>query len=255
MFRKTVRSIVDPLGLGKFTRQAFVEFNLIGERILFCIKERPHPSESIFVAGSSRSGTTWLDELLFTVSGIQEIFEPLHPVRNHRVRELTGWGTTGRFYCGVNNYYLRPEENYPEWYAHWNDIFSGTFRNFGTDAKRVSYFPSKYLIKEIRANLMLGYLYDHFQPKIIYLVRHPCAVTYSRLMNNFGADVNDILSQEELVEDYLRPWIGKIEREKDRLGALAVWWQLKTWLPIGNYLRARIFLSHMRRWLLSRVRH
>ena len=61
-----------------------------------------------------------------------------------------------------------------------------------------------FLIKEIRANLMLGYLYDHFQPKIIYLVRHPCAVTYSRtFMNNFGADVNDILSQEELTcKDY-----------------------------------------------------
>jgi hypothetical protein len=40
-------------------------------------------------------------------------------------------------------------------------------------------------------------------------------------------DVKDILLQEELVDDYLRPWIAEIEQIKDPLTCHALWWALE----------------------------
>ena len=37
---------------------------------------------AIFLAGSGRSGTTWLSNIIAAMSGTQEIFEPLHPLWN-----------------------------------------------------------------------------------------------------------------------------------------------------------------------------
>jgi hypothetical protein len=108
------------------------------------------------------------------------------------------------------------------------------FRNYWTDYERTSWFPARFLIKEIRANLMLGWLYRRFQPRIIYLVRHPCAVVYSRLMapQPWHADVRDILVQEELVADHLQPWVSAIARERDLLGAHAVWWAVENHIAL-----------------------
>jgi hypothetical protein len=52
------------------------------------------------------------------------------------------------------------------------------------------------------------------------------------------ASVDDILNQEELVEDYLRPWVAAIELERDLVGAHAVWWAVEN-MVAGRELETR----------------
>lgn len=224
--KRNAKYIIDGAGLGHFTRQMYVEFMSTGEKVKFGRHGRPTPATSIFLAGSGRSGTTWITDVLCALPGVQQIFEPLFPPWNERVRQITGWDKRDPY---IRSIYLRPEEEYPEWEDLWHHILTGKFRNYWTDYERTSWFPSRFLIKEVRANLMLGWLYRKFQPRILYIMRHPCAVVYSRLAapQPWHADVQDILQQKELVEDYLSPWVSKIEHETDLLGAHAVWWAVE----------------------------
>jgi len=147
----------------------------------------------------------------------------MFPLWNDEIRLLTGWDRSDPYIRGV---YLRTEGEYREWEAYIDRILSGQIRNYWTDYDRSSYFPDRFLVKEVRANMMLGFIHRKFEPRIIHIIRHPCAVIYSRLAapTPWHADVKDLLCQEELVEDYIRPWIPEIEKEKDLIGAHAVLW-------------------------------
>lgn len=84
-------------------------------------------------------------------------------------------------------------------------------------------------------------------------MRHPCAVVHSRLnlQTPWHANVKDILSQEDLVEDFLHEWVGDIEKEKDLLGAHAVWWAVENFVALHE-LSSR---AHMRVYYESAVLH
>jgi hypothetical protein len=221
---KIIKPVADGLGIGGLARQGYVEMRLLGERAKFMVSGRPYPHTAILLAGSGRSGTTWITDLLCAFPGIQQIFEPLLPLWNSTVREITGWGNTDPH---LRSIYLRQSGDYAAWDRLWQQILTGRYRNYWTDYERNCYFPDRFLIKEIRANLMLAYLYKQFCPHIIYIVRHPCAVVQSRLAVKWHADVQDILVQDALVADYLSPWVAKIEKERDLLGAHAVWWAVE----------------------------
>jgi hypothetical protein len=224
--RSTISPIADTLHLGSLLRQMFVETRLLGEYSKFALHGYPAPSTSIILAGSGRSGTTWLTEVLCALPGVQQIFEPLFPPWNPQVRALTGWDKRDPYIRAI---YLRPEEENEDWQTEWQRILTGRVRNYWTDYNRSSYFPDRFLIKEVRANMMLGYLHRQFQPRIIYIMRHPCAVVYSRLAapQPWHADVQDILQQEDLLNDHLQPWVEAIAAETDVFGAHAVWWAVE----------------------------
>lgn len=239
-FRKN-KAIFDALGLGSFVRQAYVESQQIGEKLKFIFTKRPASSDVIFLAGSGRSGTTWITNVLCALPGVQQIFEPIFPLWNESVRQITGWDKRDPY---LRQKYLRPTADQPAWRSLWRRILEGRFRNYWTDYERTSYFPERFLVKEVRANLMLGFIYHWFQPRIIYILRHPCAVIHSRLAAPvpWHADVRDLIVQTELVEDYLLPWVKDIENETDLVGAHAVWWAVENRValdqlkPIPHYL-------------------
>jgi len=196
---------------------------MAGEMLKFFLSGRPAPSAAVILAGSGRSGTTWVADMLTDGTGLQQIYEPLHPVFVSQARVQTGFDGRDPY---LRLFYLQADNDDPTWRQFWASVLEGRLRNYWTNYAQIAWFPDRFLIKTIRANLMLGYLYDQFCPQIVYLTRHPCAVVYSRLrkvMVPWHADVSDILSQELLVEDYLRPWVGMIEQEHDLLGAHAVW--------------------------------
>lgn len=222
--RGRARESIRRLGLTSTFKKAYFEARLVGERIKFLFSERPSASDAVVVAGSGRSGTTWISSLILAAPGIQQIFEPLHPRHSSdEINSLTGWNSDKQ----TCSYYLRSGEEDLRWYSFWMRVLSGRVRNYWTDYDRSSYLPDRFLVKLIRANLMLGYIYENFCPRIVYIVRHPCAVVNSRLKVGWKADVSDILSQEQLIEDHLKPWVRDIEQERDVLGAQAVWWALE----------------------------
>jgi len=206
-------------------KRALVELALLGERLRFAAVGRPDPASAILIAGSGRSGTTWLLEIIARTRGVQPIFEPLYPTWSPTARRLTGHDGADRRY--LSSHYLRPAGAHPEWKAFLGDALTGKVRSYWTDFQRTSLFPARFALKMIRANLMLGYIYDHFRPRIVYITRHPCAVTRARVKLGWTADVSDILRQGELVEDHLRQHVDAIAAERDALGTHAVWWAVE----------------------------
>ncbi len=47
-----------------------------------------NPNNTIMVFGSMRSGSTWLAEVISSVNGHLQIFEPLHPVYVPEAKEV-----------------------------------------------------------------------------------------------------------------------------------------------------------------------
>lgn len=203
-------------------KRALVELALLGERLKFGLLGRPDASSAILVAGSGRSGTTWLMNVLSSGRGVQPVFEPLSPIWSERARRLTGHNRRDKRYLA--SHYLRPGEDHPEWHDFQADVLTGRVRSYWTDFERTSLLPDRFAINVIRANLMLGWICDRFHPAIVYVTRHPCAVVRARVRLGWKSDVADILSQEKLVEDYLVPHVDRIADEPDPLGTHAVWW-------------------------------
>ncbi|MFN2166915.1 MAG: hypothetical protein ACK2U9_11730, partial [Anaerolineae bacterium] len=197
---------------------------ILTERTANAFGHKPQPLAAVVLTSSSRSGSTWLADMLSTAARLQQIFEPLHPRYDPTISSLTGFDARRDHVC---SYYLRASGDYPEWHRWWQAVLAGRQRSAWTDAVPTVWFANGYLVKVIRANLMLGYVHDRFQPRLIYLVRHPCAVVQSRLALGWKADVRVLLEQEALVEDYLRPWIAWIENETDPAGAHALWWAVE----------------------------
>ncbi|MBI5841417.1 MAG: sulfotransferase domain-containing protein [Chloroflexi bacterium] len=237
-----LKSFIRKLGLEKEIKTAIINCGKWGEDFVHLYK-KPDPTNSILLAGSGRSGTTWLAGLICgSRKGVQEIFEPIHPTISAEIRKLTGFDEKDPY---VRSLYLRPHESYPQWEDLWHRILTGGFRNYWTDYhERWSYFPSIYLVKEIRANLMLGYIDLNFKPKIVFIIRHPCAVIYSRIkkvQKVWQASIRDILKQEDLVHDHLLPWVADIEHESDLVGAHAVWWAIENYIAQKQLSNSRYF--------------
>lgn len=222
--RRMVRRLALSLGVADDVKQAWVESRMLGERAKFLVRGRPEPSEAIVFVSSGRSGSTWFAELLATSTACQQIFEPLHPNLVPEAGRLTRWVTSPSRY---RSFYLPPDAESQQWHDFLERVLRGHVRNYWTDAVRTSYLPNRYLIKLIRGNLLIGYLCRHFNPYVLYLTRHPCAVVSSRIKVGWTASIADLLCQERLVEDYLSPWVAEIERERDPVGIHAIWWAVE----------------------------
>ena len=215
---------------------AWVAARQLGERTVFAFSGPPAPTTAILLASSGRSGSTWLGDMLAAGPGVQQIFEPLDPRNSAVYRRLMDW-PPGLTPSAFKRQYLRPDADAPEWVAFWEDVLCGRVRTYLTDYTRTSFFPKRFLIKTIRANMMLGFADERFHPRIVFLMRHPAAVINSmfyRVKAAWPADVQDLLAQEALVEDYLRPWVGEMERVSNAFEALAVWWAVENRVALAQ---------------------
>lgn len=225
--KNIVRSISYNLGIADIAKEWVVKARQIGELVKFSITERPSAASTILLAGSGRGGTTWVSEILTSLPNVQLIYEPLRPESVPDLWPITNWNPNEP--RRLRSYYLNAEDHSSQWHDFLEKMLTGQIRNYWTDVRRTSYFPNRFLIKAIRANLMLGYIYENFHPFIICLKRHPCATIASRLNapKPWYPSVQDLLAQEKLVEDYLRPWIADIEKDTDIVGANAIWWAVE----------------------------
>ncbi len=181
----------------------------------------------VLVAGSGRSGTTWVGNVLGACDRCIDVFEPLAP-----------WCELGkRAPCKTdalpNEGALRhvwDEENHEEWMHFWHTVLEGAvtdpwLRNDAEITKRLgdrqkgsvfenrmwwmirntlraglslSYdfrlrFAKHRIVKTIRANLILELLQQFFDPRIVYILRHPCAVIGSRISNGWPPGYNELV--------------------------------------------------------------
>lgn len=205
----------------------------VGSR--FYLNPSSELENSILVAGTARSGTTWLGDLIAAQLPCRILFEPFNP---NLVPE----------YHGFHYFqYMRPGTQDERFRAFAETVFTGNIRNHWIDRQNERIISQFRLIKEIRANLALKWLHDHFsQVPIVFLMRHPCAVVLSRMELNWATDtdIEPFLSQADLVADFLGDHLDFIRNAKTREEKHAIIWSISTMIPLRQFKAGQLKIVH-----------
>jgi len=176
--------------------------------------------DTLLVAGSGRSGTTWLGNIIAQCPGFMTLFEPFD---YRHVPELS---------VSSLRQYIRPDEKTHVLDKTISAVLRGKLRNEWMLSQNTRNLAWRILVKEIRANLFLGYIQNRFNSKIIFVVRHPCAVVLSRMELKWETHLDDFLNQQELVEDYLTPYVDLIHNANSEPVKHAVMWSIENMVPL-----------------------
>jgi hypothetical protein len=152
------------------------------------------PEQVLFVLGSGRSGTTWVQELLNRHDDHRVMFEPFNPRWVHAVRSLP------------EHAYLTEETISPEQAATVERVLAGHVRSPWVDQMSRPMVAHKRLVKDIRAHGLIGYVSRRWPTlRVVYVVRHPLAVMASASALNWSDRLDRRLAQPQLVRDHLEP--------------------------------------------------
>ena len=181
---------------------------------------------TVLVAGSGRGGTTWVAEVINTRNEFRDIFEPFNPSRVKVCRHF------------ANRQYLRPQNDDPQYLNPARFILSGRLRSDWSDAYNRRIVCHKRIVKDIRVNLLLKWIHVHFpEIPIIFVLRHPCAVVHSRMHLGWEDSLEDLLTQELLVEDYLKPFLPAIARANSAFERHLMLWCIENYVPLRELRR------------------
>ena len=188
--------------------------------------------DSVFLAGSGRSGTTWLSEVINQGGSYRYVFEPFNPVRV---------SAFGHF---KTKQYLRPGDVREEFLEPARLALTGGLRDPWTDRFNTRIVARRRLIKDIRANLLLAWMRANFPGMpIVLLLRHPCAVVTSRLALGWRDNLDETMEQRDLVEDFLLPMEGEIRAADDDFERHLFLWCIDNYVPLKQFGREGIHLA------------
>jgi len=197
--------------------------------------------DTIVVAGSPRSGTTWLLELLRTPPGRKALSEPLM-YEEARHEHGFSWRT-----------YLEPDAEAPTQRAYLQTILTGQlgispawyFEADSRPAQLVEHATrDRLVVKFCRLNRMLHWFCRQFDVRgPVFIVRHPCAVVASMLRHEAwddedmrGRSQSEHALHGDTLPDPLRDVFGPVlDRIETRVEVLATMWCLDHYVPLVHH--------------------
>lgn len=180
----------------------------------------PSLTATVLLAGSGRSGTTWLEEVIDRHHDHRVIFEPF---RASEVPQLAGM---------PHGLYLRPDDPATRWRTPIEAILRGRVRNRWMDHQNHVHIARRRLVKEIRANTLLKWLVVQFpELRVVWLVRHPLAVAASAQKLRWRDQLDALLAQPDLVADHLQPLLPVIASAETPFERLVVQWCIENLVP------------------------
>jgi Sulfotransferase family len=197
----------------------------------------------IFVAGTARSGTTWLAELLLRGSRRRLIFEPF---RNDRVPL---WSHA------AHRQYLRPDDSAPELIEPARKILTGVLRSDWADQHHTRLLTSGVLIKDIAANLMLKWLYRLSERSpFVLVIRHPGGVAASWGREGYRRTARELfLNQSRLIDDHLGAWQDELRSHDDLFDQQVFIWCVETLVPLRQFYRDELLIVFYEDLLLDPI--
>ncbi|MEP6683356.1 MAG: sulfotransferase [Parafilimonas sp.] len=151
-------------------------------------------NKTVFLASLGRSGSTLVAELINYNNRFRIIFEPFKPGKLKDFKNIH-YPT-----------YIIPNEDSSAIYNKFKKVFEGNIRNAWTDSQNKKLICTYKLIKDIYANMMLGYISQNFpEMSIIVLLRNPYPVIESWKRVNWGVhNIKErILQQENTIKTSL----------------------------------------------------
>lgn len=180
---------------------------------------------TILVAGTGRSGTTWLADLIDAVVPTRLMFEPFHSRLIEPFRSFPYFP------------YRRPDASDEALREYAERVFTGRIRHPWVDRAVSHLRAERRVVKEIRANLFLKWIRLQFsEVPLVFIVRHPCAVVASRIRCGWATDgdLAPMLEQPELVEDYLAEHRHVIEAAERPEEKHALIWCIHNVVPLSQ---------------------
>lgn len=162
--------------------------NALSPRV--CFVELNHDEgATILVAGSARSGTTWLSEILVEALQLRLVFEPLRPRRLRPVPEVE---------FGV---FVAPDDESDEVARALRRILSGRVRGGWVDAFNTKRVARRRLVKEIgRITNLVPWITRHMpQVPVVYMLRHPVTSAWSAAELGWDPHIDEFLAQDALM--------------------------------------------------------
>ena len=199
-------------------------------QIRYYIDHDPDYRKTVFVSGMGRSGTTWLAELINHRNEYRLLFEPFDPVR---VALAAGF---------LDRQYLRETDERRVYLAPAAAILQGYVRDPFVDQHNRKLFCSRRIVKEVRTNLLLRWLFRHFpEMPIVLIVRHPIAVAVSRQATDEDIDLQAaFLDQAELVGDYLSPFVDVMRSCSTPFERQIASWCIEYGIPLSQFKAGEI---------------
>lgn len=197
----------------------------------YCINTNHQQENTIILAGTGRSGTTWVSNIINYANEYRDIFEPFDP------RHTKLWKDSHY------KQYLRASDHSQKHLEAAQKILTGRINNRWINQHNRRFLCDKRLVKDIRANLMLKWLKVHF-PRIplIFIMRHPCAVALSRVKLGWDTWLDEILKQQDLVDDFLSTFIDDIYKEKGEFERQIYLWCIENYIPLNTLEKDDFFM-------------
>ena len=217
-------------GMSRLQRTASRVQHHVARRLV--IESNRDLSKTVLLAGTGRSGTTWVSNILLAGGGGRYLFEPFH---SRRVSACSGF----RY-----RQYLSPDAEEPELSLVADQILRGAIRDPWIDQLNRTVLAKWRLAKDIRANLMLGWLARLFPAvRVVVVVRHPAPVALSKLALDWGTPVDELVQQDALMRDHLEPYRGVLEAAKTPLQKHVALWCVETLVPLRSIPPGRAHLT------------
>lgn len=180
--------------------------------------------DTLLVAGSPRSGTTFLAELLNQIPRSAILFEPEHiqQVPEAKIAGLT-WHTI-----------KDPQDDWPDGRRFFERVLRGQVITSWTVSHvplANALAPRTWIVKFVDANFILGWLTANFpvRPPVL-LIRHPCAVIASQLRRGWSNPhpprLKGFLARHPQFTEYL-------ETLGDPAEFAAALWSMQTLAPLS----------------------
>lgn len=179
-------------------------------------------ANTVFITGTGRSGTTWLEDIINFDNSYRIIFEPFH---YQQQALLKSWH---------HRQYLRDQDN--RFSEQIEIVLSGKVRSFWTDKFNRRLVCSKRLIKDIRTHFIMHWVHTHYPgiPQILIL-RHPCATALSKIKLNWRTNLSTYTDQPELLEDFFQPFTAIIQNTETRFEKYITQWCLENIVPLKQF--------------------
>lgn len=177
----------------------------------------------LLIAGSARSGTTWLQELLGAQARFRVIFEPFHEqLAPERLRSVPA--------------YIPPALTSAPYVSDVETVLRGRVRDKWMDQHNHHLVSRRRLIKEIHSNLRLGWFRERFPYfPIVYVIRHPLAVAASRARLQWRPSPERYFSDPQLVEDHLEPFRSILQSCTSDLDRRVMQWCIENYIPLSYF--------------------
>ncbi len=221
------------------------------------------------IAGSGRSGTTWVLDALAHANGLRPVFEPLHPYVSdigdryaHRAltsdeehpelaqflaevcagRRIALWTK----YRRQLRWLLPPPADFStrrdagRVWRHWNKLFR-EIPVLATASRR-----REPIVKCIRANLMLDWLSRGQSWRVVLIVRHPGAVIESELRGSWNASfaLDRFRNDARLHELTNGRYVQLLEQKLTPVEALAARWVIENQWVVERARFNRVTVVH-----------